>query len=362
MTLIPGNSREPDFAEFREVLKGSRQPDRVHLIELWIDEEMIRAIYRLLGNIGWKRDRDSMALQRLTVMRYLGYDLCNVGSAYLNLPVFTEGTAKNTAILSETDSLRHWAEEGHGIIRSWADFHAIDWDRIKPDPHLLEPYKKHLPRGMKLSVGGSMFEFVLERWMGYEGLFTSIYENPELVDAVFKRVGDIVFDFYEHYVNDEDLGVVFHADDLGFKTSLMISPKLIRKYVIPWTERLAEMVHRAGKVLIFHSCGRVEPILPDLIAAGVDGFHSFQDLIMPIAAFKHRYPDIAALGGVDVDALARMDESSLRKYVRRILDDVASEGKFALGSGNTVTNYMPVENYLAMIDEAHKYTFSGSGR
>jgi uroporphyrinogen decarboxylase len=362
MTLIPGSSRKKNFAEFREVLKGNKQPDRVHLIELWIDEEMIKAVYRLLGNTQWRTDRESMALQRLTVMGHLGYDLCNAGSAYLNLPVFTEGTAKNTAILSEADSLRHWAEEGHGIIRSWADFHAVDWESIIPDPDFLTPYKKHLPEGMKLAVGATMFEFVLERWMGYEGLFTSIYENPELVDAVFRRVGDIVFDFYKYYVSDEDVGVVFHADDLGFKTSLMISPKLIRKYVISWTERLAEMVHRAGKLLIFHSCGRVEQILPDLIAVGIDGFHSFQDLIMPIAEFRRRYPGIAALGGVDVDALARMNEKVLREYVRKILDEVASEGKFALGAGNTVTNYMPVENYLAMVDEAQRFNLAGADR
>ena len=63
---------------------------------------------------------------------------------------------------------------------------------------------------------------------------------------------------------------------------------------------------------------------------------------------------MAALGGVDMDKLGRMGEADLRAYVRKILDQ-CMPGRFALGSGNTVANYIPVENYLAMVDEARRW-------
>ena len=55
-----------------------------------------------------------------------------------------------------------------------------------------------------------------------------------------------------------------------------------------------------------------------------------------------------------MDKLGRMEEADLRAYVRDILDK-CMPGRFALGSGNTVANYIPVRNYLAMVDEASRW-------
>lgn len=67
-----------------------------------------------------------------------------------------------------------------------------------------------------------------------------------------------------------------------------------------------------------------------------------------------KYGDrVAALGGIDMDKLGRMDEKELRKYVRDTLEKCIP-GRYALGSGNTVANYIPLQNYLAMLDEGLK--------
>ena len=64
---------------------------------------------------------------------------------------------------------------------------------------------------------------------------------------------------------------------------------------------------------------------------------------------------IGVVGGVDVDALSRMETCDLRRYVRRILEECAPGGGYALGSGNSVTNYVRVENYLAMLEEGWRW-------
>ena len=58
---------------------------------------------------------------------------------------------------------------------------------------------------------------------------------------------------------------------------------------------------------------------------------------------------------MDVDKLARLPEPDLRAYVRRVLDACQPSGRYALGSGNSICNYIPVRNYLAMLDEGLKY-------
>ena len=86
---------------------------------------------------------------------------------------------------------------------------------------------------------------------------------------------------------------------------------------------------------------------------GIDAKHSFEDAIVPAAEFKRRWGGrIGVLGGVDVDKFSRLAPAELRKYVRRIIDDCSPGGRFALGSGNSIPDFIPVENYLTMVDEA----------
>ena len=63
---------------------------------------------------------------------------------------------------------------------------------------------------------------------------------------------------------------------------------------------------------------------------------------------------IALLGGVDMDVLARGSEEEVRAYTRRCIEGCAPGGGWALGSGNTVANYVPTRNFLAMLDEGWK--------
>ena len=96
--------------------------------------------------------------------------------------------------------------------------------------------------------------------------------------------------------------------------------------------------------------------MDDLIDyVGIDAKHSFEDTYLPVSEAKHLYGDrIALLGGVGVDMLARSNEEEVRTYTRRILESCMPGGGYALGTGNSVTNYIPVRNYLAMLDEGMK--------
>jgi uroporphyrinogen decarboxylase len=97
-------------------------------------------------------------------------------------------------------------------------------------------------------------------------------------------------------------------------------------------------------------------VIEDIIEIGVDGLHSFEKVIIEPQKFKDRYGRrIGMMGGVDMDNLCRMSEPDLRAYIRELLS-VCMPNRFALGSGNSVSNYVPVDNYLAMLDEGRKVT------
>jgi len=348
----------PNFDELEKVIKGERQPSRVHLVELGVDQEVIRFVTENVFEEKWVPSADDTgrvsSRQHVAFYTKMGYDFVPCWAGFRNLPEFKERTAADTAELSRGQ--RHWVEEGGGIIKNWDDLDRLRWDSITPDFASLEEMGQLLPEGMKLVVGTTVFEMILERFLGYEDLFMLSVENPELVEAVFERWGQKVYDYYRQAIEYPEVGAIFHADDLGFKTATMMSPDFLRKNVFPWFRKYAALAHEQGKTYWYHCCGNVLNVMDELIDdVHIDAFHSFQDVIIPIAEFLRRYGGrVAALGGADMDPLARLEEPALRQYVRDILEQ-CMPGRFALGSGNTVANYIPVRNYLAMVDEARQW-------
>ncbi len=349
----------PDFGRLVRVLRGEEPPRRVHPVELFIDAEVMEEITtRLLGREWVPYDRPGNRERYLEnvveIYARLGYDFVPTWPEWRNLPTFRAREAPDTAELSR--GKRTWVEESGGIIRNRADFERIDWDRIEYDLSGTEWLARHLPDGMSLVISNTLFEMVLERFLGYEDLFLLSVEDPELVSDVLDAWGRRLLASYRDALSIDRVDAVFHADDLGFRTGTLLSPDFLRRNVFPWFRRFASLAHAAGKPYWYHCCGNVMEIMDDLIDdVGIDAFHSFQDPILPVADFLRRYGDrVAALGGVDMDAISRLDEESLRRYVRKILDD-CMPGRFALGTGNTVANYVPLRNYLAMLDEARAW-------
>ena len=88
----------------------------------------------------------------------------------------------------------------------------------------------------------------------------------------------------------------------------------------------------------------------------IDAIHSFEDTIENVTDTKREYGNrLAILGGIDVDFLCRNDSAAIRERVRAILDVCQPGGGYALGTGNTVANYIPLDNYLAMLDEGRMW-------
>jgi uroporphyrinogen decarboxylase len=94
--------------------------------------------------------------------------------------------------------------------------------------------------------------------------------------------------------------------------------------------------------------------MDDAIALGIDAKHSNEDAIAPFEVWIEEYGQrIGLLGGIDVDILCQ-------KKPDQIVQDVVEKGTrfralakgYALGSGNSIPEYVPVEGYLAMIEAA----------
>jgi len=251
---------------------------------------------------------------------------------------------------------RSWTEEGTGMVSNWEEFEQYPWPEVK-DENLwsYEFVSKNLPEGMGMFAcpTSGFLEVPLNRIFGYTNLAYLLHDDPALVETVFNKVGETIYRVYGRLIELPNLVGFFQGDDMGFKTSTLVSPDDLRKYVLPWHKKLAKLAHDHGLIYILHACGNLESIMEDLIEeVKIDAKHSFEDEIMPVTEVKRKYGKrIGILGGVDVDKLCRLPEEELRTYIRNILKECMEGGRYALGSGNSIADYVPVRNYLIMLEE-----------
>ncbi|HNS31984.1 MAG TPA: uroporphyrinogen decarboxylase family protein [bacterium] len=294
---------------------------------------------------------------RLAIHRFLGYDIIRAYPGNYDWKKKETETA-DTADGSRNRGMRSWQDEGIGVISSWEDFEKYPWpDPSKIDFSEFDWCEKNLPDGMAFyALTAHILEYVT--WlMGYEGLSLALFDQPDLVDAMFKKAGEIQAEYTRTIVCYNRLGIVWGSDDMGFKTGCMVNPKVLIEKALPWHARCAQIAHYSGKLYILHSCGKLDDIMEPLINdVRIDGKHSWEDVIMPVTEAKKRWGKrIAILGGIDMDFLVKSDEEKIRERVRKTLDVCMEGGGYCMGTGNSVANYIPLENYLAMLDEGRNY-------
>jgi len=254
---------------------------------------------------------------------------------------------------------RYWLDEESGPIQSWADFEAYPWPKADELQHIgLQYISAVLPEGMKICAYLAVVFENLMYLMGLQSLCYALRDQPDLVEAVCQRVGEIVTAVAAQVVAWDSVGMLSQSDDMGFQSGTLVSPDAIRRYVLPHHKKVAEIAHGAGKLSLLHSCGNVYTLMDDFIDyVGVDAKHSFEDKIMPVEEVYRRWGDrVTILGGVDMDLLGRGTEEQVRAHTREILEVCGAKGTgYCLGTGNSVANYIPVQNYLAMLDEGRRW-------
>jgi len=348
-----------DYEGLLRNLRREGTPSRVYPMELFLDAEIRQGIQeRFFLNEALHQDNPYYPDHAfISLYRFLGYELVRVGLGGLNFPRQNFQHAMDTAPLAHENG-RGWTDSSTGPITSWQDFEAYPWpDPEKFDTRSVEWYSSNLPDDMCL--GGSCHNvFEQAMWlMGYVPLCYAIYDQPDLVDAIFERVGSIYLAAARLYMQFERVKVLFEGDDMGFRSGTLLPAQILIEKTLPWHKKIVEIAHANGILYLLHSCGNLEAIMPTLIDdVQIDGKHSFEDVIEPVTVAKKRWGDrIALIGGIDVDFLVRASPEQVRHRVRQTLEICQPGGGYCLGTGNSVTNYIPLDNFLTMLDEGRRF-------
>jgi len=353
----------PDFANCRRALLCQGEPERVPAVEFHIDAA-IKA--RFLGRPVESIEDDAEFYLRA------GYDFVPILFGMRRTMVERAAQAAETGqsaghmklsrarydVNQPRESTRLWAEEGAGLITDRASLDEFDW----PDP---EAYNYHdvarlgeiLPREAKVvPVVGYIFA---AGWMlmGFERFCLDLAQGAPIAARVMQRLGELHVAVVERLLEFDCVGAVCMPDDLAYKTSLMVRPAFYREHVFPWHRRIGGLVRRKDLPYVFHSDGRYVDVIDDLIECGYRAIHPCEPASMDIVELKQRYGGRLCLcGNINLDSTLTLGTpEDVDREVRQRIRALAPGGGYCCGSSNSVTEYVPFENYLAMLEATRKY-------
>lgn len=330
--------RKPNFKRLHTALHCG-EPDYVPLVELGI----ARAIKeKFLGNkICSLKEETEFWVQA-------GYDYVKIQPSI----------DMNPAKIKLNVSAGPWASEHKGVISSWQDFESYVWPKPEDvDYSNFEKISKYLPDSMGV-IGqyGDIFTMVWE-FMGFETFAMMLYDDIELIEALFEKIGTIIFNLFENMITFDCVKAIWYSDDIAYDNGPMVSPVIIRKYLFPWMKKIGDLADKHSLPYLYHSDGKLWDFIDDIIACGVNALHPIEPKAMDIVEVKEKVKGkLCVIGNIDLSyTLTRGTPKETEGEVKEKIRKLAPGGGYCLGSGNSIPEYVRIENFVAMIEAAKRY-------
>jgi len=204
---------------------------------------------------------------------------------------------------------------------------------------------------------------------GHEDFMIDMVSQPNLAKRLLDKILTYKLQYWEFMLQEMSnlVDVVTEGDDMSTQERLMINPKLYRGMIKPLHRELFRCIRKNAKgsiFILFHSCGAMKEIIPDLIEIGVDILNPVQVSAtgMDTKQLKKEFGQDLTFwgGGVDTQhVLSRGTPEEVRDEVKRRIEDLAPGGGFVFSAVHNIQPDVPPENIMTMwetLQEYGKYT------
>ncbi|MFV0401050.1 MAG: uroporphyrinogen decarboxylase family protein [Oscillospiraceae bacterium] len=185
-----------------------------------------------------------------------------------------------------------------------------------------------------------------------EEFFVLMLEEPDVAKRILSKMAEFELEYYERALTaaDGQIDFIRPHDDYGTQISLLFSVDMWREFFRENTIKLVNLAHKHGAFYQQHSCGAVAPLIPELIACGVD-------VLEPLQKVPGLYPEelaqysrkIAFHGGIDTQGLLpNGSPDEVRGEVRTYIETLGREGGYILMSSQGLEPDVPTANIEAL--------------
>lgn len=348
-------------------------PDRVPIVEPWINQSVLVRLAELLGISSPAGPIDDQALEEerqemmdvyCQVIEGLGLD-ASASRFLMGMSAISGNLVRNkygtTYQLSEHGSPLPVS----GPIKKSEDLAGYDMvSKLDPDDF-------NEVRQVVATCGPDLAHFVvvpcpfkIAWWLlrgGMQQLLMDFVRSPGFVHDLFR----VAVEFCKRAIelaSEVAPGVTIILEgDIAAERDLIVSPAHYRKFIHPYYEELVTFSHRKGLKIVKHTDGNAWAILDDMVAAGFDAFHPVQPQCMDIKKVKnHLAGRMCIIGNIDCrNLLPYGTEEEVKASVRETIAIAAPGGGYIISSSNSIHPDVNPHNYLAMVEAARRY---GSSR
>ncbi len=339
------NSPERVFA----ALQG-KQPDRVPLMEIIIDQKVVDALFP--------------GCDRFDAVERLGLDAVCFGIT--------------------TDSREvEWVDPENRIFRDkWGGLQRVTTEvipisceppRIQDEADLLdyqppsgndeyfinqarEVVGRFKGKQAICFVGEAVFAVSQYLRAGLQNLMIDYGTRPEFVEKLAKIGADYYVELYRRLVA-EGVEIVLLGDDYAWKNGPFMSPAHFERFILPGLRTVVREIKRAGAYVIKHTDGDIRKIMDMIVGTGVDALGPLEPLPgMELDGIKARYDgNICVMGNVDVDLLCRGSVDDVVAATKHLLQTASVGGGHIMSSGNSIISAVNPENYMAMVETTREF-------
>jgi LacI family transcriptional regulator len=268
----------------------------------------------------------------------------------------------NNVFRSATGGAQHYV---NGTVKSWADLTDLE-----PPPSLAAQLG-HLERYVRAAQGTGV---------GVIANFTSFFDSALLAvgvsDALYmfhdnrvflENLMDIFLEYQERVMRavcdrfSGDLALVMINDDVAHNAGLMIHPDMFMEIFPHRMKRLIAPAKEHGKLILMHTDGKLDQVLPILYEIGFDAVNPLQPESNDIFELREKWAGkLAFVGNISTTLLAYASREEIEDQVREYCVGLAPGGGYVLSSSTSIMEGIPPESFVTMTQAVHKYGRYGS--
>lgn len=202
----------------------------------------------------------------------------------------------------------------------------------------------------------SLFGFIREL-LGFEKCLAAFYEEPVMVHDMMETMTELIISVVKRVVPSAPLSMYFTYCDICYRNGSLVSPSMIREFMLPRYRRINDVVRSLGvDTLILDSDGEVSELIPLWLEAGYNGIYPLQQCseeMNPLKIRKKYGRDLVLNGGIDKRELAKNREAIDAELAIKM--PLAEQGGYIPFLDHHIPHDIPYENFNYYWEQKKKY-------
>jgi uroporphyrinogen-III decarboxylase len=250
------------------------------------------------------------------------------------------------------------------VIKEPKDYKTVGYIfkniRIRPDYENYREYQNKVgDKGFAAAfanLSASPMHHIMKEFLDATKFYLEMYDHPKEMRQLCEDM-EPYFDQIFKVLADSPAEVIFSGANYD---EMITYPPFFRDHIMPYLQKLAELLHPKGKLLLCHCDGENKGLLDLIAESGMD----IAEAICPrpmtkctIAEVKNAFRGrVTIFGGVPSVALLAnsMPDEEFEKYMGQLFREIAPGDRFILGVSDTTPPDAKFERLLRITEMVQK--------